>query len=202
MKTARWQRRAVFFYVVMQARLDVVRERRSLIGMKDMKHIWVAVVVFGVCLWGLPAQAQTITEVNQLYFGTFGISDNDSVSAITVTPDNDTFSDPAIISDQPGQRGEYTLTGFPPNVSFYLGVEVTNPPAEGGIVLANPTDGTMGGAEVFTLDTLEIADGGVLQTDGAGDAVLYIGGTLRTSGNGLRYPGGNYSGTYTITIHY
>jgi hypothetical protein len=160
----------------------------------------VAVVLLCACF--APAQAQNISEVDALNFGTFGLQDNDTVAAITITPDNDTFADPQFVVSQQGQRGHYELTGFPADVTFYIGVDVPNPPSEGGIVLANQTDAANGGGPVFVLDSLSIANGGVMQTDGAGDATLYIGGTLRTSGAGTAYDGGNYLGTYTITIHY
>lgn len=149
------------------------------------------------------AHAQEITQNQALNFGTFAIADNNTVSSLVVTPDNDVFADPAFVVGVPaGQRGYYTLTGLPPNVSFFLGVQVPNPPSEGGIVLDDSTPASAGGGPVFTLEDITIANGGVLQSDAQGDAVLYIGGSLKTSGNGQRYTGGNYFGTYQLTIYY
>ncbi len=149
-----------------------------------------------------PATGQTLTEVDALSFGTFGLGANDVQAAITVTPDNDVFADPQIIPGAGAQRGEYRLEDFPPNVSFYLGTDVPNPPSEGGLVLGNVTTADNGAGPVFYLSDLTISNGGILQTDGQGDATLYIGGTLRTSGTGDRYDGGTYTGSYTLTIYY
>ncbi len=146
--------------------------------------------------------AQELSETRPLSFGIFAVQDNNAPAALTVTPDNDTFADPQFVVQQDGQRGEYTLTGLPPNVSFFLGVDVPNPPSEGGVTLTGQTPATRGGGPEFRLDGLTISDGGVLQSDGAGDATLYIGGSLYTSGTGERYDGGTYNGTYNITIYY
>lgn len=162
------------------------------------------IVVFAA-LAGLaaPAGAQTITEVHQLSFGEFAVRANNTVpAALTVTPDNDTFGDYEFVVMAPGQRGEYLFTGFPPDVSFFLGVDLPNPPSEGGVVLDNATDASGGAGPVFTLTDLTIADGGVMVSDSAGEATLYIGATLRNSGDGQRYNGGVYNGTYNITIYY
>lgn len=153
-------------------------------------------------LWGAPVMAQTITEIHELSFGTFAVRDNDSMAAIIVTPDNDTFADPQIAMAADGQRAEYVLSGLPPNVSFFLGVDVPVPPSEGGLIIDMPTPATGSSGPAFELSDLTIADGGVMQSDGAGDATLYIGGTLRTSGTGQSYDGGNYNGQYGITIYY
>ncbi len=159
-------------------------------------------VMGGLLLSAAPAQAQTITEVQSLSFGTFGIGNNNGAWQIIVTPDNDTFADPQIAMGQDGRRGEYLFTGLPPNVSFFLGVDVPNPPSEGGIVLDMPTPAENGSNPVFNLTDVTIADGGVMYSDGAGDATLYIGGTLQTSGTGEHYDSGTYNGQFNLTIYY
>lgn len=162
-----------------------------------------AFIISGLMLFFCPAaKAQTLTEVRQMSFGTFAVAANDVSSGITITPENDVFADAGILTDGGAQRGEYRLENFPPNVSFFLGVDVPNPPTEGGVVLDNIVAATNGVGPSFYLSDLAISNGGVLQTDGQGDAMLYIGGTLRTSGTGERYNSGTYSGSYSITIHY
>lgn len=146
--------------------------------------------------------AQEITQNQALNFGVFAVAKNATVSSIVVTPDNETYADQGIVIGQDGQRGFYTLTGLPPNVSFFLGVEVPNPPSEGGVVLDDATLASSGSGPSFTLEDLTISNGGVLQSDNQGDAVLFIGGTLRTTGTGQGYTGGIYSGTYNLTIYY
>lgn len=148
------------------------------------------------------AQAQDITQNQALNFGVFAVANNTTASSIVVTPDNETYADQGIVIGQDGQRGYYTLTGLPPNVSFFLGVEVPNPPSEGGVVLDDATSASSGSGPSFTLEDLTISNGGVLQSDNQGDAVLFIGGTLKTTGTGQGYTGGVYSGTYNLTIYY
>ncbi len=188
----------VFFFYCM---LDVGRGRFTLISMTNRNAI-IAVLLIGLMSDAGHAYAQELNELRPLSFGIFGVQDNNAVAALTVTPDNDTFADPQFVMQQDGQRGEYTLTGLPPNVSFFLGVDVPNPPSEGGVTLTGQTPATRGGGPEFRLDGLTISNGGVLQSDGAGDATLYIGGSLYTSGTGERYDGGTYNGTYNITIYY
>lgn len=171
-----------------------------------MKLRWLTVIVvvsMGMMLF-VPswAQAQEITQNRALNFGSFAVSGNDAPSTLQITPENTVIAGSGIIVGQNGERGEYTLTGLPPNVSFFLGVEVPNSPSEGGVILEDPTPASVGAGPSFTLEGLTISNGGVMQSDAMGDAILYIGGTLRSSGNGQRYQGGVYVGTYTLRINY
>lgn len=146
------------------------------------------------------APAQEMTVVDHLSFGTFAVADNSISQAIVVTPDNDTFPDTGIAVGQPGQRGVYEFTGLPPNVAFYVGVDVPNPPSEGGIVIDDSAFLTNGRS--FTVDSFALGNGGVLQSDGAGDATMLLGATLHTSGDGTPYSGGTYAGQVSFTIYY
>ncbi len=191
----------MFFYA---CGLDAGVKALSLKSMKMTGYIvgMMTGVAALVCAELPVAYAQQISENRPLNFGTFAVARNDTVQSITVTPENDTYADTGIAVGMPGERGYYTLSDMPANVSFFLGVDTSNPPSEGGIVLDNASQATTGSGASFVLDNLTIANGGVLQTDSQGDAVLYIGGTLRTTGTGQKYTGGVYSGTYTLTIHY
>ncbi len=142
-----------------------------------------------------------MSEVRRLHFGTFAVRQGGG-GTITVTPDNSTYADSGIVLGEDGQRGEYLFTGLPPNVPFYLGIDVPNSPSEGGVVLQSDEAATLGGGPALTLYNLTMGNGGVMHSDSLGEAMLYVGGTIRTSGNGANYAGGTYMGTYTITIHY
>lgn len=169
----------------------------------DMKAFIPAILAyFFVTAAPMEAVAQTLSEVERLHFGTFVVRNNMSTSSITVTPDNDTIVAGQIVLGENGRRGEYMLTGLPPNVPFYLGVDMPNPPAEGGIVLGNPEPASAGAGADFVLNAMTIGNGGVMLSDSMGDATVYIGGTLNTTGTGQGYTGGSYIGSYTITIHY
>ncbi len=156
-----------------------------------------------VILWmSMSASAQEMTEVERLSFGTFAVADNSMPQTLMVTPDNDTLADTGIAIGQGGQRGVYDFTGLPPNVSFFIDVDVPNPPSDGGIVFDDEANLTFGGGEQFTVTDFTIGDAGVMQTDGAGNATMTLGATLRTSGNGARYTGGNYNGQVLFVLYY
>lgn len=159
-------------------------------------------LLFGLAVRGTPAVAQTMTEVDRLSFGTFAIISNSGVKTITVAPDNSTVYDPAIVADVEAQRGHYTLSGMPANVTFTLGVSISNPPNDGGLMLDNPTNLTTGGGEHFQLINFTVNSANEVVTDGLGDADMFIGATLRTTGNGNIYNDGAYNGTYDITFFY
>lgn len=162
--------------------------------------IWRFSVVLAFFLLSVfPAHAQVMTEVEKLDFGQFGLRDNSAAHTLIVTPNNTATYDAAIIEGgRLPQRGEYDLTGFPPNMTLTLGVAVANPPNDGGLVLDNSGGATFGG-KVFTVGDFTT---NVVVTDGAGDATVYIGGTLTTSGDGTMYGDGDYNGTYDITFYF
>ncbi len=165
-----------------------------------MKHFFYILALFCTLdLRGSPALAQDMTEVQALSFGEFATRNNSAQHTITVATDNSTVYDPDIISNIDAQRGEYSFTGLPANVIFYVGVAVPNPPTEGGLILDNSTGLDKTGSESFTLDNFTAND---LSTDGAGSGTLYIGARLTTSGNSNPYDSGVYSGTFDLTLYY
>lgn len=146
--------------------------------------------------------AQDMTEIQPLTFGRFAIVDNTAPRTIVVAPDNSVTYDPEIVPNIEAERGEYALSGFPPNVTLYLGVNIANPPSEGGVTLDNQTDVTAGGAQDFSLGGFTINTANEVVTNATGDATLYIGGTLTTSGNGGAYINGIHNGQYDITFYW
>lgn len=149
-----------------------------------------------------PSAAQDVTEIQPLSFGGIALRDNDIPHSIILPYDGSPASYDAEIIDNPGApptRGEYEFTGLPPNVTFYVGISLSNPPTDGGLIIDNSTGATMGGSETFTIDSFTAND---LSTDGAGNGTLYIGATLTTSGNGLMYDDGLHTGTFDVTLFY
>ena len=143
-----------------------------------------------------------MAEAEQLSFGTFAVADNTMPRALVITTDNDTLPDTGIVMGEDGQRGVYEFTGLPANVSFFIGVNMPNPPTDGGIVFDDTAAVTLGGAEPFTVSDFTVGDGGMIQTDGGGNATMTLGATLRTSGNGAQYIGGTYQGQASFTLYY
>lgn len=157
--------------------------------------------LIGLVVFCGSARAQDMVEVQSLDFGTFAIINNSAQQTITVQPNGVTAYDSDIVFDIEAERGHYTFTGLPPNVTFTLGISVSNPPTDGGLIIDNPTPVT-GGGEAFQLLNFTANTANELITDGGGNATLYIGATLRTSGNGGAYSDGVHSGTYDITFYY
>lgn len=144
--------------------------------------------------------AYTITETQKLSFGTFAPTRNDGAYSITVHPNGTVDYDPEIVYRTEGERGIYTFTDLPANVTFYISLGATpNPPTQGGITIDNSTGLTSGGNPPFIIDNFTASD---LVTDSNGDGVLYIGATLTTNGSGINYTSGNYTGTADLILHY
>lgn len=134
------------------------------------------------------AQAQTVTQIQPLSFGTFATSNNNGNYTITVNPGNGSVYDPRIIAETQAQRGEYLLQGQDPNRA--LDITVTN--------------GSMTLNDFGVGDTISITNytNNSPSTDGAGDATIYIGATLTTNGSGTQYPSGSYADNIDITVNY
>ena len=164
----------------------------------------VSVAVFsGTLLHARPAKAQTMTEVQKLDFGTFGVVNNNGSYTIVIGPDNSVTYDPSgkIVSDGAhiGHRGVYALAGFPPNMQLTLGVTTTNNTTTGGVTLTNGSSLTYAGNPAFSIGSFTANNP---LTDASGNATLYIGATLTTSGSGTNYMSGTYNGSVDITLYF
>jgi len=160
-----------------------------------------ATAICGLCFYGLTnaAFAYDITEIHHLDFGTFAITNNTAPHAMVVPYDGSPATyDPEIIPNTDPQRGEYALENLPPNVTFYVGVQVPNP-GDGGVTMDNPTAVSGSTGPGLTVSNFTASD---VTTDNNGDATLYIGATLTTSGNGAMYATDTFNGSYDITFYY
>jgi hypothetical protein len=171
----------------------------------DMKKINLILVSLfaagGLAFNSLPAlAADTMTQIHQLDFGTFALLNNAAAHTIVITPANGVTYDPAIISGSTPNRGEYTLA-LPgvPNMALTLGVTVVTLPNQGGMEVNNSSDLSLAANPLLTIDTFTTNNP---STDGSGNATLYIGATLHTSGTGSTYGNGTYNGTYDITVYF
>ncbi len=110
--------------------------------------------------------------------------DNNTPSTIIVTPAGGvTYGAKVVDGPVAPQAGEYLLEGLTPDTALVVTV------SDATLVLAgNPA--------------LLISDFTTNNptTDSNGDATLFIGATLTTSGNGSYYGSGHYAGTMGITI--
>lgn len=141
------------------------------------------IIICGVC----PARAQTVVETQPLSFGKIAIQSGAAVARITITTAGGYTTNGRIYVIDPPTRGEYDLTGGPPNSPYTITLPAS-------VNLTGP-----GGP--FTLDNLVVRPT-TLQTNASGDDSFRITGRLRTLGGGTPYGDGAYSGTVTITINF
>ena len=128
----------------------------------------------------------TMVELQELSFGSFALVDNSVVSQLiiphtTASPwkTNKLF----ILSN--GQPGHYQLSEFPANTALNVSI------ADYFILL--------GGGESFRISHFTFDN---MISDDNGEALLKVGATLYSSGNGIPYVNGGYFGTMNITIDF
>lgn len=121
--------------------------------------------------------AQELTQIQAISFGAFAVLDNSAPRSITVAPNNNVTGDPNIAIATDPTRGEYLLTNQDPNRALDISVSV-------GTLTLNDSGGHSMTVDTFTTNNPS--------TDGAGDATIYIGATLTTSGSGAVYSDGSF----------
>ncbi len=135
------------------------------------------------------ACAQELTQIQPLSFGTLAISNNASSRFITVDPNNNVTSDSYIVTGIDPVRGEYLLENQDP--SRALDIDISD---------GNLTLNDSGVGNFMTIDTYTTNNP---STDAGGNATIFIGGTLRTSGNGSGYTNGNFQdNNMTMIVNY
>ncbi len=132
----------------------------------------------------------TITEVDQLDFGTIALSPLTGVQVLSITYDGIITADADIHIVVPGNPGEWLLTNFP--VSTTLTVDLPNSVTLSRVGGGNPDN--------FTVKNLETEPSTV--TDGTGAFTLHIGGDMETTSGGPSYIDGDYEGSFDITINF
>ncbi len=83
-------------------------------------------------------------------------------------------------------RGEYSVTGAPPNAAYTITLPMSvNVMGPGGVS--------------FILDNFEVSPS-LHTTNASGEDTFYIGARLQTQGGGQVYQDGNYDGAVTVTL--
>lgn len=146
-----------------------------------------AFVFLLACCASANVSAQDITEVVPLSFGEIVIPSFASVARVTISPSGgfNTNSNVYLLSNP--QRGEYTVSGAPPNTFYTISVPAS-------IVLVGP------GSVTFTLDNLAATPGPPYQTDALGNDNFFISGRLQSQGGGVNYFDGTYDSNLPITL--
>ena len=134
------------------------------------------------------ANSQTITQIQQISFGTFVLNDFSNVGEITIDDDG-TFSNNAyiyIITDP--QRGEYFTSSQPASTAYTISVTPTS-----------TTINRLG--NYLTIDNWTTGPA-TLVTNGSGEDTFYIGARMTSRGGGITYADGLYTRTFNITLNW
>ena len=137
------------------------------------------------CFVSTNVSAQDITEDVPLSFGEIVIPSFAVVARVTINPSGGFSYNNAYLLTNP-QRGEYSISGAPPN-TFY---NIVLPPS---ILLA-------AGGTTFLLDDLAATPGPPYVTDASGNDNFVISGRLQSQGGGVPYPDATYNGILPITL--
>ncbi len=135
-----------------------------------------------------PVNAQTIIEQRPFNYGTLVVTRNDQVYSMRIQQ-NGSISpiDPELIQLGSVTAARFDFIGFAPNTS----------PTYSFV----PTTLTGPGGNYFTLNNFEFPS--QMSTDNSGNRLNRdAGSTISTSGNGLPYSDGTYTGTVLLTITY
>lgn len=153
-------------------------------------------VILGVAILfaaPVPCEAQdkpTLTVIEELYFGSFALIDNDRPYSIIVGADGGVTYDNAIVGVVEPRRGEYLIEGMPPGTVIDVQIR--------GDGFLTSQDGDDGPPFIVTdYATSEVV------ADAEGRAVLYVGGTLKSTGNAnANYNSGSYSGKIDMVLNF
>ncbi|MDH5258742.1 MAG: DUF4402 domain-containing protein [Gammaproteobacteria bacterium] len=161
-------------------------------SVKSYSCNFLLVTALFACLVIPPAYSDTIIEQSYLDFGTIALKNNASTYTIRVRYTGQIINDPEIIIVTPGTPAEYLLTGFP--ASTLLTITVTS--------LAGITTSPISpvpGNQQFTISNFDYLPS--VSTNATGEATIYVGATLTSSGTGV-YDDTLYVTTTNLVITY
>ncbi|MFT6268455.1 MAG: hypothetical protein ACJAVV_001265 [Alphaproteobacteria bacterium] len=140
--------------------------------------------------WVTQAKAD-IVQITPIDFGEIAIISNNAVSTLSMDYlGNLSFSN-AIRIIRPGSPGEYLVTGFAGNVELSITTQIL------GAVM-NPGQVS---PEYPTLASLSAP--ATIRTESDGTAVIYLGGSIQTSGSGNNgFVDATYTASLQVTINF
>lgn len=152
-----------------------------------MRYSYLILLIL-IGFYPVKSNAQTINEDRPFTYGTLVITDNSAVHTMRIRRNgNINPIDPELIQIGSADSARYDFLGFAPN---------TNPTYS-----FTPTTLTGPGGNFFTLTNFELPNN--MTTNGAGNRNnRRAGSRINTSGNGLPYTDGLYTGTVLLTITY
>lgn len=138
-----------------------------------------------------PAAAQSRYTIQQpLDFGLFGLLNNFAQHDLVVDFNGLYSGDPAYVLTAPyPQNAEISFTGLDPSVPFT-------------VTFDNGTLSLNGGGLPPLLTVRDFTTDGPYTTTAGGTLTIRYGATLRSSGSGVPYQSGPYTGSYDVTFDY
>lgn len=162
--------------------LVVMQEYSKLINKFFQNRINRKLIVILLLVYTSIANA-AVTEIEKLDFGTLAVLSNDSVSEITINLDNQITFTNHIRVLLPGHRGEYLLSAYEPFKELFISANIVQ----------TETSSTAAPSQQFTL--LSLSSVSAITTDLNGDATVFVGGKIASSGNAV---GIYYDTAYTV----
>jgi hypothetical protein len=145
------------------------------------------IYTLSIALSGRLACAQTITEVQPLFFGEIVLIDTGVVGEVDVDANGSYSHNGNIYMITDAETGEYEISGGPNNAFYTL------------VLPSAPELMTRSGIN-FIVDNYEHLPL-TLQTDGSGDSTFTVGARMQSQ-TGLTYSDGNYDGDFDITVNW
>ncbi|MCU4677440.1 DUF4402 domain-containing protein [Catenovulum sp. 2E275] len=150
-----------------------------------MKHlILLFVLIPSVCM-------SQIEMIQPLSFGTIVVGKNNEVSYIEVSPLGVTQAHNHIWLIEEGQNAEFLVTNLPPYREINVQIDILTPTAK-----SNFHD-----TEQFVVDSVA-AFPSPITADSVGQAKIYVGAVLKTTGNNQTYLNTEYMANFRITLNY
>ena len=142
-----------------------------------------------ICLLAGGAWAGEITQVKPLDFGVIALRNNDNIYNYQINPDGSRKYDSNIVVIEQGHPAEFLLSGF--QAGSYLHISTSLPDSANSL-----SHGGNSGSR-FTIKQLNVKPW--VRTNAKGEARVWIGATLATSGTG-NYLDAKYINPH-ITLH-
>lgn len=132
----------------------------------------------------------TVSVLQSLDFGTIAVTNNNFAASLEITPNGNMQVVGGIAVLQNGNPGVFEISGYPPNTTLDVDVNVLNTQMISEIA----------SEETFSLSL--IVNSETVFTDNAGVALLSVGGRISSSGTGSNaFTDTRYNSTIQITVN-
>jgi hypothetical protein len=145
------------------------------------------VVVPGAFVW-TPVFAQTVQQIVQFSFGTIALRSNAAVERLALNLDGTYSATANLLVVEGPQPAEFLVSGLQASTALSLSIAPIQLSEDG-----------MGGGKKFDVIFVYLPN---VSTDATGSTTIYVGGTLKTSGDGTAYSDFQYGGSASLIVNY